>query len=276
MVSIKKIALILLFSTLVLGSCKKEEEGCTYYGADNYDSSAEVDDGSCYYSSHSSSGSTSGNTSGSTTSGTGGSTSGGTSGGTATDENGQVSFYTIGDNGCGNISITVSGYGTKTLSQYLSYEPSSCGGSGMATWSLEPGYYSYNASCSEYTWSGSFTIYEGGCLTYELSGGTSSGAGGSTSGGTSGTTTPTVQDGQISFYTIGDSGCGNISITVSGYGSKTLSQYFSYEPSSCGGSGMATWSLEPGSYSYNASCSEYTWSGSFTIYDGGCLTYELK
>lgn len=84
------------------------------------------------------------------------------------------------------------------------------------------------------------------------------------------------ETGKITFYIKSDLGCGNISVTVDGEGSKSITSYYTGGPSSCGASGCANFTLEPGQYTYSASCSGYTWEAqSFTITSDDCTLYEL-
>lgn len=106
----------------------------------------------------------SGGSSGTGGSGTGGSGTGGTGTGTTT---GQIMFWTASDQGCGNITVTVSG-SSGVISKYYASRPS-CGASGCATFTLPAGTYSFTASCSKYTWSDSgLTVTAGGCFTMQL------------------------------------------------------------------------------------------------------------
>ena len=66
---------------------------------------------------------------------------------------------------------------------------------------------------------------------------TSSSSSGSSSSSSGGTTT-----GQVTFWTQTDLGCGNISVSISGSGSQTISGYYS-SVSSCGLSSNATFTL---------------------------------
>jgi len=95
--------------------------------------------------------------------------------------------------------------------------------------------------------------------------------GGSGGGGGSGNDT-----GDIIFWTNTDLGCGYIDVNVSGAGSSTITGYWGTAPDcSQTGSGGVFSNLSPGSYSFTASCSDYTWSGSFTITAGECFKMEL-
>lgn len=99
----------------------------------------------------------------------------------------------------------------------------------------------------------------------------SGGGGGDNGGGNSST-------GDIIFWTNQDFGCGYIDVNVNGVGSTTLSGYYSTRTPNCSdtGAGGVFNDLQPGNYSYSASCSDYSWSGDFTIDAGGCLTFQLR
>jgi hypothetical protein len=107
----------------------------------------------------------------------------------------------------------------------------------------------------------------------------SSGTTGSSSGGTSSSSSSSSGGsslGQVTFWTASDLGCGSITVTVSGYTSASIGSYYTSGISDCGATGCATYNLSPGTYSYSAECSSYTWSDSFTITANGCLKYELQ
>lgn len=103
------------------------------------------------------------------------------------------------------------------------------------------------------------------------SGGGGSGGGGSGGGG------PTTGD--VKFWIGQQLNCGNVSINVSNGSSLTLSQFYQNgtSPSGCDdtSAGGNIFDLDPGSYSYSASCSNLTWSGSFNITAGGCQLIQL-
>jgi hypothetical protein len=89
------------------------------------------------------------------------------------------------------------------------------------------------------------------------------------SGGGGGSTT-----GQVMFWIQSDLGCGNITVTVSG-SSKSITGYYSGGAPSCGSSSTATFTLNPGTYSFNASCSGKTWNGNVTVTAGNCFKMQL-
>lgn len=92
------------------------------------------------------------------------------------------------------------------------------------------------------------------------------------SGSGSGTGTST---GQVIFWTASDHGCGPISVSINGQ-SGTISSYYSSTPS-CGASGCATFTLDPGTYTYSATCGTYTWgSKSVTITANSCFKMKLN
>lgn len=109
------------------------------------------------------------------------------------------------------------------------------------------------------------------------SGSSSSGSSSSSSSGSSSSSSSGGNgSGEVSFFTRSDKECGNITVTVSGYGSRTISSYYSSGINSCGLPGCANFTLPPGNYTFSATCSNYTWGpSSFTITSNGCLRYEL-
>jgi hypothetical protein len=90
------------------------------------------------------------------------------------------------------------------------------------------------------------------------------------SGGGGGTTTTT---GQATFWCNSDLGCGNITVTCNGQTS-TISKYFSATPS-CGTSGCASFTLNPGTYPFTAKCSSKNWNGNITVTKNTCATMRL-
>ncbi|MBK6381111.1 MAG: hypothetical protein IPF72_16080 [Chitinophagaceae bacterium] len=94
----------------------------------------------------------------------------------------------------------------------------------------------------------------------------SSGGGSGGSGG--GSTT-----GQAVFWTASDLGCGNITVTCNGT-SKTINGFNSTTPN-CGSTYAATFTLDPGTYNFTATCSGVNWTGTVTITSGTCSTMQL-
>jgi major membrane immunogen (membrane-anchored lipoprotein) len=182
-------------------------------------------------------------------------TSSGGGGGGGGGSTGQGMFWIASDLGCGNITVVCNGI-TRTISTIYATSPP-CGTSGTATFDLSPGTYAYTASCSGKNWSGTITITAGGCQKVQL---TSSGGGSTT--------------GQGMFWTNVDHGCGPITVVCNGI-SRTVTSYYASMPA-CGASGCANYTFNPGTYSYTASCSGYTWNGSITILSGGCSRIQLQ
>lgn len=113
------------------------------------------------------------------------------------------------------------------------------------------------------------TYYSSGTWTNKCGTLSSSNTGGGSSG-SSGTTT-----GQVIFWTATDHGCGPISVSINGL-SGSISSYYSSSPS-CGASGCATFTLQPGTYSYTATCGTYTWgNSSITISANSCYKMKLN
>lgn len=176
---------------------------------------------------------------------------------------GDATFWIASDFGCGPITVNCGGF-SQSITGFFSTITPSCGASGSANFNLEEGTYPFTASCSSKTWSGSINIAAGGCSRLQL---TSSG--GNTGSGGIGTGT-----GQAIFWTASDLGVGSITVTCNG-STRTVSSYYSSGAPSCGASGAANFTLNPGTYSYSASGGSLTWSGTINITIGGCSKLQL-
>lgn len=185
---------------------------------------------------------------------------GGGGGGGGGSGSGNAVFWIGSDLGHGNITVTCNG-SSQTISSYYSSGNPSCGSTGCANFSLNPGTYSFSAVAGSYSWDGYITVTGNGCIKQQLTG---SGGGGGGGGGT----------GNLTVWSQVDHGCGNISVSVSGY-SGTVSSYYSGVPD-CGANGCANFSLAPGTYNVSASCQSLTWNGTATITSGGCFTLKLN
>ena len=77
--------------------------------------------------------------------------------------------------------------------------------------------------------------------------------------------------GTVSFWVNKDYGCGNISVTLTGYGTKTITGFYSSGMPSCNANYTASFTNVPiGTYTYNATCSGgRKWSGTVTV-DSSC------
>ncbi len=188
--------------------------------------------------------------------------SSGGSGGGGSNTTGQGMFWIASDLGCGTINVSINGISRTITSFYSSGAPANCGASGTASFSLNPGTYNYTASCTGLTWSGTITITSGGCTKIQLTGSGNGGGGGNTTG-------------QGMFWIASDLGCGTINVNINGVTRSITSFYSSGAPANCGASGTATFSLNPGTYNYSASCSGKTWSGTIAITSGGCTRIQL-
>ncbi|MEZ4859311.1 MAG: hypothetical protein R2781_10925 [Flavobacteriaceae bacterium] len=189
---------------------------------------------------------------------------GGNGGGGNGNDAGSLIFYVNEDLGCGPINVTLSNVGSNTITGYYGTAPD-CGASAGANFSnLSPGTYSYTATCQGIDWNGTVTIEANSCFRQLLLPGAGGGGGG---GGNTG---------DVKFWINQDFGCGPISVVVSGVGSTTISGYFGSAPSCDNTSAGGNFNnLSPGNYSYNASCSSYTWQGNFTINADQCLQFQL-
>lgn len=81
-------------------------------------------------------------------------------------------------------------------------------------------------------------------------------------------------EGNIIFWISSDMGCGNINVTLQGQGSGSISSYYSSSPN-CGASGCANFTVAPGTYSFTASCGDYSWDGSITVSEDQCYKMQL-
>jgi hypothetical protein len=78
---------------------------------------------------------------------------------------------------------------------------------------------------------------------------------------------------QIVFWVGKDFGCGNIKVTFNGT-TKYISQYYSSTPE-YGASGCASFTVNPGTYSWKAECGNWTWSGTESLQAYDLITYKL-
>lgn len=183
--------------------------------------------------------------------------SGGSGGGGTT---GEAMVWSEVDHSCGVINVTINGI-TKTISSYYSSGIPACGSGGCATFTLNPGTYNVTASCSSKNWNGTITVTANGCSKLKLlpvSGG--GGGGGST--------------GNAMVWTQIDHSCGTISVSINGT-TKTITSYYSSGAPSCGATGCANFTLNPGTYNVTASCSSKSWNGTVIVTSGGCYKLQL-
>jgi hypothetical protein len=90
-------------------------------------------------------------------------------------------------------------------------------------------------------------------------------------GETSGTNT----SGRVIFYLRKDQKCGTITVNLAGL-SQNITSFYSSTPN-CGAAGCATFSLQPGNYTYTAKCTGFTWTAAtISIVSGGCAKVYLN
>ena len=98
----------------------------------------------------------------------------------------------------------------------------------------------------------------------------------SSSGGNTGGNTGTSR-GTITVWIDKDHGCGPITVTVAGVGSKTITQYFTSGTANCGDNGAVNFpDLPYGTYSVSAQCSGYSWPATNRTLSGPCYTLKLN
>ena len=106
----------------------------------------------------------------------------------------------------------------------------------------------------------------------EYDGGNTGGGGGNTGGGGS-----TTNKGTITVWTDKDHGCGYITVTITGVGSKTLTNYYSSGTPDCGDNGTASFpDLPYGTYTVSATCGNSSWPASNITLSTGCHRVKLN
>ena len=132
----KKTHLLLLASILMLtimSGCKKDVYGCTDFAAYNYNSAANINNGTCVY-------------------------------------YGNVTFWFASN--MANATVTINNQ-TGTITGYYTGGAPQCGAVGCANFTLPVGTYTYTAQSSQYTWGMTgtpltATITANDCATYLL------------------------------------------------------------------------------------------------------------
>ena len=166
--------------------------------------------------------------------------------------NGVATFYFDQDGPTATVSVN--GQTANVTASYQSGAPA-CGisAAGCANFTLPAGTYPYTASSALSSWNGTVTIYASSCALVNLQQST----------------------GAVTFWT-NTSSFGNITVTVTGNGSATVTSYITGGVPSCGFTGCATFDLLPGTYTYSAvSVSGSTWSGTVVVTGDGCQPVEL-
>ena len=99
---------------------------------------------------------------------------------------------------------------------------------------------------------------------------------GGSSGGSTGGSTGTNR-GTITVWIDKDHGCGIITVTISGVGSKTITSYYSSGTPDCGASGTASFpDLPYGTYSVSATCNNSRWPATNITLSSDCKLVHLN
>lgn len=189
---------------------------------------------------------------------TGNGSTGGTGTNTPTPTTGTATFFVKEDLGLGSITVTVDGKVEGTITHYNS-NGVDCG-KGDVNVTKPAGTYSFKATGSTQTWTGTITIKNGICQAQEL-----------VKGSTSGTTTL----GQVTFWTAQATGWSSIDVSVGGVYAGTIKGYYTSVPS-CGALNGVTITKIPGTYAFTAQSDKgEKWSGDIIISANGCATRQL-
>jgi hypothetical protein len=78
----------------------------------------------------------------------------------------------------------------------------------------------------------------------------------------------------LTFWASNNCNCGPITVTCGGYVQK-MSEYFPNDTPACGTHGCANFALTAGTYTYQASCQDTSWSGTVTVDSNSCTLQHL-
>lgn len=241
--SLLLLSIFLLIGGIFFQSCKRE--GCTNSRAENYDSKAKTDDGTCIVK---------GCTDITATNYDSEATQ---EDGSCVYPKGELIFYTDADYGVGIIEVTVEEVSAGTITKYYSSGEPECGSEGCVTVEKKSGSYSYSAEAADgTTWSGNIEIKSGECRSLRLY--------------------VSNETGQGIFWTDADYGVGKISVYVEETYEGQITGFYSTGTPDCGSEYCVTIERSPGTYSFRAvSDNETEWNSSITITSGGCKTMRL-
>jgi hypothetical protein len=170
---------------------------------------------------------------------------------------GDVVFWETAASGCsGTTDVTINGV-TNQISS-ISVSTPSCGSSGNASFSLNPGSYSYTASCLGTIKTGTVTVTANQCTPVQLNW----------------NSPPPNGTGQLVFWEFNTNGCPAFTdVTINGI-TNQISTFSSSAPA-CGSTGNATFSLPAGTYNYTANCSGTPKTGTAVVTANQCTPIQL-
>jgi hypothetical protein len=172
---------------------------------------------------------------------------------------GELVFWESSSTGCsGTTVVTINGT-TNNITNFSSSAPS-CGSSGNATFSLDPGTYSYTATCSGDTKSGTVIVTSNQCTPVQINWTIAP---------------PPSGQGQVVFWETNSTGCNGITEVVINGVTKYISTFSASTPQ-CGSTGNATFSLPQGVYSYTANCSGTIKTGTVSIVANQCNPVQIN
>jgi hypothetical protein len=164
--------------------------------------------------------------------------------------NGYLTVWTAENCSPNNIVVTV-GTQNATMTEYFPGTAPGCRARGCANFNLPAGTYTYSATNTDTTWTGSVTIAQGTCTFQQLY----------------------CNTGNVTFWV--DSAANNINVTLDG-GSSTITTAFPTTLPSCGTAGCANFTLHPGTYTYTAiTASNIGYTGSIKVGNDSCTLVRL-
>ena len=179
------------------------------------------------------------------------------------ERSGKVSFFAYSRRGWNAIDIKIDEIFAGTLRTSFTGRPT-CDYSGNVNKILNPGTYPYTAvSDTNLKWEGFLTIFEDQCSYIYLNNPTAN---------------QKLQYAKVTFWTSKELVCNEISVTLSGVGSKFIRKHSvnGATPVDCNQDGYANFEVPPGRYIYIAQCGDKKWEGTISLNAQSCSNFELR
>jgi endo-beta-N-acetylglucosaminidase D len=162
----------------------------------------------------------------------------------------NLTFWTAVNCSPNPITVTVDSQ-TASITEYFPSSTPSCGYQGCANFNLPAGTYTYSATNTDTTWTGSVTVTKGGCTMQQL----------------------LCTTGNVTFWV--DSAANNIQVTLNG-GTTGITAAFPTTTPTCGTTGCANFTLHIGTYNYTAITSTGVgYNGTVRVGNDSCTVVRL-